>query len=364
MSSRERLTAALRRQAVDRLPWTTDITYYNSAMQAQGRFDPRYEGMEGFLRQHEELGADPYFYYESASPWDTVYEGLSQESRRTGNELIRTYTLEGETLVHVQRYLPVSFCWAPTKWPVETVEDLEVLLKILRRGRLAPHMERHREMQRRWGDRGLLLLSAPRSPLAALMAEWCGVMATTFLSLDAPDLFAEVLAEIDRLNAPVFEAMVKYKPVVVHFCDNISGENVMSFWDRYMSAFYRRRIGQLHSAGIVCVIHNDGTVRGVLGKIAEVGFDGAESLTPAPVGDVEVAELRTLAGREDFILWGMIPGAAFSFTWKESQFRQYVSNLLAVVDGPAILGTADQIPPDADLSRVRIVADLLAQRGA
>ena len=68
MTSRERMTAALKRQPVDRLPWAVDLQYYNDAMRDQGKFDPKYEGVEGFLRQQEELGADPYYYYDAACP--------------------------------------------------------------------------------------------------------------------------------------------------------------------------------------------------------------------------------------------------------------------------------------------------------
>jgi hypothetical protein len=80
------------------------------------------------------------------------------------------------------------------------------------------------------------------------------------------------------------------------------------------------------------------------------------------VGDVEPGDLRRLCGREDFILWGGIPGAIFPRIWTEEHFRAYVERVLAEVSGPRILGSADQIPPDGDLTRVRLVADILARR--
>ena len=80
MTSRERLTAALRREPVDRLPWTVDLEYYNSALRDQGKFDAKYEGIEGFLRQHEELGTDPHFRYDGASFCDLSYDGTTCET--------------------------------------------------------------------------------------------------------------------------------------------------------------------------------------------------------------------------------------------------------------------------------------------
>lgn len=354
MTSRERYTAALRRQPVDRLPWMVDLAYYNAAQRAQGKLAGQYEGPDGFLRQHEELGADPYLFYGAGSYRLLLGETVS-ETRREGNDSITTWRLGGRTLTAVNRYMPESFCWAPVKHPVETVEEMELLLKIMRGARYEARIERHREIQALWGERGLLWFGVPRSPVPALYTEWCGMMAISMLSADAPDLFADVLAAFEAAADPVFDAVCQYKPVVVHFTDNISGENVGSFWDRYMAPLYRRRLKQLHEAGVLAVIHNDGTVRGILGRIAAVGFDGAEALTPAPVGDVAPADLRLEAGRADFILWGMIPGLAFTALWSEKQFRDHVQTVLRDVTGPIILGSADQLPPDADIRRVRLV---------
>jgi uroporphyrinogen-III decarboxylase len=360
MTSRERLTAALRRQPVDRVPWTVDLAYYNDALRDQKRFDPRYEGVEGYLRQNEELGADPYFLY-GASPYRFESGAVKQEVVKSDREITTTYEIGGRRLVSIHRYMPESFCWALAKHPVETADELETLLRMAREFRVVPDVENHRRMQEQCGPRALLLCALPRGPVASLMAEWCGVMALAYLSVDAQDLFEETLAVLERMTDPLVAALAEYRPVVVHFCDNISGENAGSYWDRYMAPVYQRRLKLLQQAGVVCVIHNDGTVGSVLPKIAAVGFDGAEALTPAPVGDVEPGDLRQMCGREDFVLWGGIPGAIFPRAWTEEHFREYAERVLAEMSGPRILGSADQIPPDGDVTRVRLVADILAR---
>lgn len=361
MTPRQRLTAALRRQHVDRIPWTIDIDYYNHAMREQGRLSPDYEGVDGFLTQHEDLGVEPYYYYPTFWAYEDVYAEAKKETCQLGRDTVHTYSIDGKSLTLVMRYMPESFCWAHFKYPVETVEDMRLLLRILRGRRMAPAVERHRAMQEEWGQRGLLALGAPRTPIPELITEWCGMMPLSMISFDAPGLLAEVIAEMDRMMDPVFAAIAEYKPVVVHFPDNISGENVGSFWDEYMVPIYQKRLEQMHEAGIVCVIHNDGSIKGVLGRIAEVGFDAAEAITPAPVGDLAVADLRAEVGRDDFILWGLVPGAVFSPSWGEQAFRDYMKETLTEVQGPVIMGTADQIPPDGDISRVNIVTEMLSQ---
>jgi hypothetical protein len=363
MTPRERLTAALRRQPVDRLPWTVDLGYYNAAMAAQGRADPRYEGIEGRLRQQEELGADPYFSFASA-PYRIEWGAVAVGGRRTPEEIVTTWRLGAEELTGVKRWMPESFCWAVSKHPVENERDLAVLLRIIRAMRIMPAVEKHRAVQEQCGARGLPICPLPRGPIPALIAEWCGLMTTSYLAADAPDLFEELLRAFEASTDALTDALADYRPVVVHFCDNISGECVSSFWDRWMAPLYARRLRVLRQAGVICVIHNDGTVRSALPRIAAAGFDGAEALTPAPVGDATPAELRALAGREDFILWGMVPGAAFAPPWTDAQFRDFTRQTLAAVVGPHILGSADQIPPDGDLRRVATVARLLRESAA
>jgi len=363
MTPRSRLAAALRCLPVDRPPWTIDLAYYNSAMSQQGKADARYQGVDGFLRQHEELGADPYLCYEAFWAHKAAYDGVTVETRRGGNERETILTLGGRTsLTKRSQYLPESFCWATCKHPVETPDDLELLLRILRNCRYAPSLDRHRELQEQWGERGLVAIGVPRTPIPALITEWCGILGATYLMLDAPELFAEVLNELDRLADPVYDALVEYAPVVVHFPDNISGEIVASFWDEHMAPVYRRRLDRLHAAGIICAIHNDGTVANILKRIAGTGFDGAEALTPKPVGDIELAQMRDLAGRDDFILWGMVPGAMFSRTWHEDAFCHHVEQVLDTCTGPMILGTADQVPPDGDIRRVKLASNILHKR--
>ena len=130
MSSRERLTAAVRRQPVDRPPWTVDLAYYNSALCEQGQFPKRFEGL-GILDQCEELGVDPYFCYECFPPCSTVFRDGAISVQRQGLEEITTYSVGRKRLVGVKRYVPESFSWAPCKYPVESVEDMGVLCRLM-----------------------------------------------------------------------------------------------------------------------------------------------------------------------------------------------------------------------------------------
>ena len=148
---------------------------------------------------------------------------------------------------------------------------------------------------------------------------------------------------------------------MVHFADNLTSETVGGFFEQYMADRYRRRLGKLHSANVKCAVHLDGTVGGLLPKVAGVGFDAIEALTPKPAGDMEVEQMRGAAENDDVVLWGGVPGAIFSFpyTWKEME--EHLVKTLEAWDGQRfVLGIADQVPPDGDIGMVKKISDFVA----
>ena len=56
----------------------------------------------------------------------------------------------------------------------------------------------------------------------------------------------------------------------------------------------------------------DGAVKGLLPNCCAAGFDAIEALTPRPGGDLEIEEIRALAGGNGAILWGGVPGVMFA----------------------------------------------------
>ena len=205
-------------------------------------------------------------------------------------------------------------------------------------------------------------LGLPRSPLPSFIADWAGVEHGALLLLDHPEKVEEALALMMAQEQPVLEAVAELKLPLLIFPDNLSSDNLTTFFDEHMAARYRQQLDFLHAAGVRCAVHLDGRVRGLLHRLAAVGFDVVEALTPKPAGDVAVADMRALAANNRVILWGGVPGPMFAppFTWNDVQ--QHVETLLAAwADTPFILGVGDQVPPDGDLDFVRKIADLIRQ---
>ena len=111
-------------------------------------------------------------------------------------------------------------------------------------------------------------------------------------------------------------------------------------------------------------LHIDGTLRGVAERLAGVGIDCLDAVTPKPVGDVGIDELRDVVGDEILILGGM-PGAIFAPPFTAPDIERHVREIIRVHrdSNRFMFGVADQVPPNGDIELVRLVGELVEQHG-
>jgi len=152
MNFRQRLLAVLHGERPDVMPWFADLTYWYHAQKLAGALPTEYEGDEGFIKLHAEHNVGYYLGYASAS--SSTHENVSVSTETEGDvTTTRWQTPVGE--IHGQkRFLPETASSAPTKWPVEALEDLRVLRYIADATRTTPTYERYELLKRLSGGQG------------------------------------------------------------------------------------------------------------------------------------------------------------------------------------------------------------------
>ena len=357
------LLALLNGERPDGIVWTADISYWISGQQQRGQANPAWQREEGYLQLCRELGIFPYYWYDLFWLGRPEYDGSIRVSTTSqGDSSVCTWHTPAGELREEQTFLPQSCSTAITRYPVQSEDDLRALICLLDHRRLVPDcLEGYPARRALWARyAGLPSIALPRSPLSAFLYEWAGVTAGIYLLMDYPDLVHEVLTLMEQQEAPILDAVCAAAPPLVHFADNLSSDNLTSFYDAYMAAPHRKRLERLHAAGVRCAIHLDGTVKGLLPKLAANGFDAVEALTPQPAGDLFIEELRACAANPNVILWGGVPGVMFAppYTWQDME--AHVRRVLQAWQGtPFILGVADQVPPDGDIGFCRRIAEMV-----
>ena len=356
--------ALIQGQRPQRIVWPADISYWIAGRRAAGNHNHAWDTEQGYLQLHRDLKVMPYYSYDkfwAASPRYSADITLWQETegRRTLN---RIGTPVG-TLTEATTYLAGSCSTACTKHYIESEDDLDILLYILEhRELMAANLEDYSERMALWRRYdGLPCLALPRSPLPAFIYEWAGIETATYLLADCKQEVAEALRLMAEQEEPIIEALCELRPPLVHFPDNLSSDNLTSYYDTFMRQGHSQRLGTLHAAGIKAAVHLDGTIRGLLPKLVDVGFDAIEALTPLPAGDLSLDEIQRLAGSDAVILWGGVPGAMFAAPYTWSDVEDHVQRLLDCWGNrPFVLGVADQVPPDGDISFCPRIAEMLA----
>lgn len=352
--------------APDNHVWTADLTYWVAGQPEELVAEKGWQTEAGHLELCRELGCMPYYWYEPFWAGERLYDQVSCHQENGPERRRNVWETSIGRLVEESQYLESSHSQAITHYPVQDPTDLKILLYILEHSRLEPvNLDTYEQRRRTWADYdGLPSLGMPRSPLPAFFTEWTGVQNGTYLLQDEPDLVEDILELLEEQEKPVLEAIGVLQPPLVHFPDNLTSEVYTPFFNRHMRQRYERRIEFLHARGTGCAVHLDGTVRGLLPRLAATGIDAIEAITPQPVGDIPLEEVRQLARNDQVILWGGVPGAMFCapFTWED--LKDHVWRVLDAWKGaPFVLGTADQVPPDGDIRRVKWISELVQEYG-
>lgn len=358
----ESLLKLFKGQRSEKIIWTADLEYWVTGHKFAGTLNPKYEGEKGRLELARDTGLMPYYWYEQFWLAEPVYDGINFSVEKKGTENISVWNTPVGELEERSVFAKESCSQAAVKHPVENKQDLETLLYILEHRQLKPaNLDTYDQRRQLYAEYdGIPSIAMPRSPLSTLAVEWCGIEKLSYFIMDYPDLIQRILTLFKQQEKPIIEAVCETAPPLVHFADNVTSDFYTYFFDKYMADFYQKRLDILHSAGVSCAVHLDGTVRGMLPKLASFGFDAIKALTPVPGGYVPFEKMRELAGNDNVILWGAVPGTMFCepYTWKDME--KHVEKVLSAWKRQRfVLGVADQVPANGDIEICRKISEMI-----
>lgn len=358
MTPRERLLAVYRGETPDRVPALADLSYWYAA-HGGGKFIPgstdgaNTDKIPRLLELHRRTGAAIHlnlgcFYDERHDETVRVRSGIDGELYRH-----RFETPVG-SVEEVRRWSETTYSWPIIHHMVQTAADLKVIRYIFEHASYSTRWDIFRQVDALVGGLGLPLVDVPYTGMGFLISRYAGVERTVMLATDHPQEIEETVATINAAHEKVMRLMADGPSQVLFHSDNLSSDVQSPRWlDRYSGDYYRRMAQIAHDHEKPLVTHIDGRLRGLLRAAAEMGFDGADAVTPAPWGDLTPQQCRDEAGPK-LILSGGVPPSSFS---PEVPLRVFDEQVEAWLDlrhqSPALMiAPGDQLPPDGDLERV------------
>jgi len=370
MTQRERVMAVFERQPKDALPCYVDVGFWASVAKSENdpRLPEKYANLDWpYLDIYRDIGwgirqdliNEPYTVAHNRVEVERKHE------KNAAGYVVKTETLwrtPGGTLHEMCEYSPDAHTWQTREYAVKNPNDLDTLCIIHEDMEIAADCAHQTALIDRVGGQGVVSSRPQRStPFSRLMTQWLGMENACYAVYDYPDKLARAIGAMSESDDPIYDIIGEAPAPLVIFDDNITGELVSPvIFERYYAPYYRKRARQLHAMGKYIYVHVDGKFRGILPLMAATEVDCAQAITPAPVCDVPVEELRALAG-PDLVIWGGIPAVFLSRIYPEHVFHEAARACVELYrDDPRfVIGVEDQVPPDADIARLDFVRDLI-----
>lgn len=169
--------------------------------------------------------------------------------------------------------------------------------------------------------------------------------------------------------APLYDKILRYSvesPAQVvmwgaNFDDMIT---YPPYFEREIQPWVRKAAMALGEKGKMVLCHTDGENRGLMDLIRDSGLHIAESICPAPMTSVSLAEYYQRWGRH-LTLMGGIPSTIVLPQTSEADFEAFMDEFFrAVAPGTRMVaGIADQVPPNAVFSRLQRIGERIEREG-
>lgn len=239
---------------------------------------------------------------------------------------------------------------------IKTPEDYRILHRALEDVEYTVATEAFCHSEAELGSEGITLGQLTRTPLMELQIDRAGLERFSMDLADELPPLIELLEFMNEVFLHQCREAVKTPATYIKLWENLSLETIgPAYYRRYLMPLYRQAMEILAPAGKRLLVHYDGRLRGIAQEIAGLGFDGIDSFTPPPEGDMSVAEARLLW--PDKFLW-LHPSLGW-YREEAAVLRERVRKMVRDA-GPTrfCLMISEEVPPNWETT-IPIVLDAL-----
>jgi hypothetical protein len=190
---------------------------------------------------------------------------------------------------------------------IKTPDDYRIMRRALEGVRVHPDPAAFTESEAALGDRGITVgqiqgLGCGRTPLMVLQIDWVGLEQWSLdLAMEEPAMI-ELLEVMTEIKLDEIRQAARTPAQQIKLWENLSVETMgPDIYRRYLAPLYRGILDILDAAGKRLQVHYDGRLQVIRQDIAELDFDGIDSFTEPPEGDMSTAEARS--AWPDKFLW-------------------------------------------------------------
>ncbi|MEL7566824.1 MAG: uroporphyrinogen decarboxylase family protein [Dehalobacterium sp.] len=393
MTHKERILATIQGKPTDSLPFIPRMDLWYKSNKRKGTLPDKYRNAS-LIDIVDDLGIgyhynipdyDDYIdlldivdrglgiYRLANSPYQVVLKGVKRNityqdditivEYNTPYGNIRTKVLfnenmwkSGITISHVMEY------------PIKSVKDYHAVGYIFENAEVIPTYDKYIQFQDYIGERGIVVARASvgGSPMQYIEHELMPYDLFFYHYYEHLDELKQLADSISKYIDKVLNTIVLC-PAEIVFAGSNFDTNITwpPFFKEYITPYLSSISNTLHKCGKFLMAHTDGENKGLLSEYVDSGIDIADSICPAPMTSLSLAEIRkALAGK--ITIWGGIPSnCVLKSTMSDYHFEQYLNQLFEDIGtgDHIILSIADTTPPDAEFSRIERILKMAEDFG-
>ena len=386
MNSKERVWAAMNHQEPDRVPvmcqlalghyflncrhrpsdiWFDSETFAHALVDLQKRYE--FDGIlvnipgrppdwQSRLESYKRIGDTEYLYWKSGLE-TIVPPDDNPQTFRPGRAPLERADYKTVDITDPATYRLPGYIWntwhAPELWGIDPRADLSdsksypewFTIGLKKAQQLAPDVSVHAEVF---------------SPFTHLM-ELFGYEQALLALCDAPDKCHEVLAILTRNVLARVELYGRCGPDAILVSSAFAGAGFISrqMYKKFVAPYEDPVFRAIHQHGSKAYVHTCGAIGDRLDLMGETCVDGIDTLDPAPLGTVDLAEAKSKYGRR-FFFKGNLDAVNEMLNADDRTFEQAVKDRIRIGKPGSgyILSSACSVAPYVKPERLRRLVEL------
>jgi hypothetical protein len=219
--------------------------------------------------------------------------------------------------------------WYMGEWRQEYLikgaNDYRIMQRAWQDTKVLPWDEPFHESEARLGEGGITLGQLDRTPFQKIQIDYAGLERFSIdIATQEPGLL-ELIEIMNPVKLREFEVALQSPASQIKLWENLTIETMgPHLYRKYLVPLYQQIFALLEGSGKNLQVHYDGKLRIIAEDIQRLPFDGLDSVTPPPEGDMFTAEAR--GWWPDKFLW-LHP----TLTWYDLPLQELLTNVRQMV---------------------------------
>lgn len=245
------------------------------------------------------------------------------------------------------------------EFPVKTVKDLHVLTDVVNRQRFRADPEAFHGAAKTMGHRAEPTMFLSGSGFTELIKRGAGLLNTFYLLHDHSAEVEAHLEACDRRDDRLIDEALKLPCRIFNLGDHATNEfTPPPILKKYLLQRWQRISDRLHSENRFVHSHWDGNSILLLPFLRETHLDGVEALTPAPMGDMTLEQIKEAVG-DKMVVLDLLPAIDFLPNRPLKDVLEFARRVIDMFAPRLILGVSDEISQVGEIEKIEAISELV-----